>query len=143
MGLLTRSSEHNQRLPASYLKKVAYHALIDEIRRIRRRRETPLDEEATTTLEHDPEHLTAADGVLPYQDTGPDPERRAAGRELGRWISWCLERLAPTRRDALMLVLMGHTMPEAAAMLGQDLKQIQNRVSRGRRDLRQCLAQRV
>ncbi len=119
-----RKSEGNVELSSFYLHKVARSALIDEIRRLRRRQEVALDE--TMSESHPPA-------------PAPDPERTAAGRELGRAIQSCLGRLIRPRQAAVTLHLLGHSVPEAAKLLGWSLKKAENLVYRGLADLRGCL----
>ncbi|MDX1501349.1 MAG: RNA polymerase sigma factor [Thermoanaerobaculia bacterium] len=122
---LQRRSEGDRRFSASYLWRVAHSALVDEIRRIRRRGEEPLEENPVSTL--------AA--------TSPNPESEAYGRELGRQIEGCLARLVRPRRRAVTLYLLGHSVPEAARLLGEDRKRVENLVYRALADLRRCLEQ--
>jgi RNA polymerase sigma-70 factor (ECF subfamily) len=61
-------------LTASYLHKVAYSVLVDEIRRLTRRQETALDDETVDRV----------------AITTRDPERAAASRQIGRGIQDCL-----------------------------------------------------
>jgi RNA polymerase sigma-70 factor (ECF subfamily) len=121
-----RKSEGNAVLSSFYLQKVARSALIDEIRRRRRRQEVALDE---VTVESHPA-ARAPD---------PDPERAAAGRELGRAIQGCLGRLIRPRQVAVTLHLLGHSVPEAARLLGWSVKKAENLIYRGLADLRGCL----
>jgi RNA polymerase sigma-70 factor (ECF subfamily) len=109
---------------ASYLWRVAFTATVDEVRRRQRRREVPLDETSVTTL---------ADG------TAVDPEQRMAGRQLGAGILACLSGLIRSRRLALALHLQGHSVLEAARLLGWPAKKTENLVYRGLSDLRSCL----
>lgn len=122
-----KRGEVNGELSASYLRKVAYSAVVDEIRRCRRRSEVSLDEEQT---------------ALDRSTDGPDPERCAEGRELGRAIRECLGKLALPRRAAVTLHLQGHSVPEAAEMLSWSTKRTDNRIYRGLADLRRCLESR-
>ncbi len=96
---------------------------MDEIRRVRRRRESPND---------------AAFELL--ADRGADPATEASSRELGAAIRACLLRLAESRKLAVTLYLLGHTVPESARNLGWPLKKAENMVYRGLADLRRCLA---
>lgn len=121
MGIL-RESEGKAALNASYLWRVAYSATVDEIRRLRRRREVSLDEVS-------PE-------VLP---DASDPERSHAGNEIAQGVQACLGRLAEGRRLAVALHLQGHSVPEAAGLLGWGAKKVENLVYRGLADLRRCL----
>jgi RNA polymerase sigma-70 factor (ECF subfamily) len=109
---------------SSYLHKVAYSVLVDEIRRVRRRRETSLDAEAAE----------------PPRPQAADPERVAASSEIGRGIQSCLGHLAHDRRLAVTLHLQGHTVVEASRILDWPAKRTENLVYRGLADLRACLA---
>ena len=111
-------------LSPSYLYKVAYSALIDEIRRIRRRREDPLDESDS----------------MPTQAVHGNPEAIAAGQEIGRGVLDCLAGLNRDRRLSVTLYLQGHSVVEAARILEWPEKKTQNLVYRALADLRECLA---
>ena len=119
----TGETEGNPSLTSSYLYKVAYSVLVDEIRRERRRRETSLEEEAV------------AQQVI----TEESPERLAASHELGRGIQDCLTRMKRERRLAVTLYLQGHSVPDAARMVDWTVKRTENLVYRGLADLRECL----
>jgi RNA polymerase sigma-70 factor (ECF subfamily) len=120
--------EGNATFATSYLYKVAYSALVDEIRRVRRRREVAL--ESDPEEEGPPREFPAA---------GDDPERRAMSREVGRGIKTCLESLLPERRQAVALHLLGHSVQDAAWILDFPFKRTENLVYRGLADLRKCL----
>lgn len=105
---------------ASYVRKVAYTVTVDEIRRLRRRRESSLDNASEP------------------MDRG-NPERDLARREMGQSIQDCLVGLVMTRRRAVGLYLMGHSVPEASRILGWGRKKVENLVFRGLADLRSCL----
>ena len=126
--VLEARREGNDPLPASYLYKVAYTTLIDEIRRLRRRPEVPLEEGA------DDGGVSAPAGPSPR-----DPAALLAAAEVGRAIEGCLAHLAEPRRLAVTLHLQGHTVPEAAALLGWEEKRTENLVYRGMAELRRCL----
>ena len=115
--------EGNRAFASSYLYKVTHSVLVDEIRRVRRRRETDLEEE----------------GVAPVAVTRQDPERIAASQEIGRGIQDCLSRMSRERRLAVTLYLQGHSVPEASSVLDWPAKRTENLVYRGLADLRQCL----
>lgn len=120
-----RRREGNEPLSTFYLRRTAYSAVVDEIRRWRRRRETVLEQDATSAAE------------LVTEDAGP--ERRAASHELGRAIRACLAVMVAPRRSAVTLHLLGHTVPEVARLLGASAKRAENLVYRGLADLRTCL----
>lgn len=119
----TADGEGNRPFAASYLYKTAHSALVDEIRRVRRRRETDLKEET----------------VGPVAVTRQDPERLTASREIGRGIQDCLSRMSRERRQAVTLYLLGHSVPEASRVLDWPVKRTENLVYRGLADLRDCL----
>jgi RNA polymerase sigma-70 factor (ECF subfamily) len=118
-----RGAEEPPRLTRSYLYRAAHSALVDEIRRVRRRRETDLDD-------------AAAERVVGH---AADPERQAASLEIGRAIKSCLLAMKQERRLAVTLHLQGHTVAEAARLLGWTIKRTENLVYRGLGDLRNCL----
>ena len=119
-----RRREEGEAIPSSYLRKAAYSAVVDEIRRLRRRQETALDESGEET-----EWAAAA----------PDPEQRARGRETGRAIRDCLATLIRPRRSAVVLHLQGHKGAEVAGLLGWSAKRVENLTYRGIADLQRCL----
>ena len=65
------SDEGNRAVSTSYLYKVAYSGLVDELRRLRRRRETDLEEDAAT--------LTAGAGDDPSLQGGDGPDSILGG----------------------------------------------------------------
>jgi RNA polymerase sigma-70 factor (ECF subfamily) len=113
-------------LASSYLYRVVHSALVDEIRRVRRRREESLD-------------TTADQNGTRHSGTQLDPERIAASRQIGRGIQSCLARMQRDRRLAVTLYLQGHTVPEASRILAWSAKRTENLVYRGLSDLRDCL----
>lgn len=126
---IERASEGRRELTSFYLHRVAHSALVDEIRRWKRRGEVPLEvvsPDGESLRTHEP----AAEG---------DPESRAASRELGVAIRECLACLTKERRRAVTLHLQGHSVPEVARLLGWDGKRAENLVYRGLANLRQCL----
>jgi len=124
MHIVERRSpgEGNPAAVASYLYKVAYSVLVDELRRMRRRRETDLHEDAVLVAR-----------------AKEDPERTASARQIGRGIRGCLRAMKHERRLAVALHLQGHTVAEAARLLDWAFKRTENLVYRGLSDLRVCL----
>jgi RNA polymerase sigma-70 factor (ECF subfamily) len=112
-------------LSASYLKRAAYTAMIDEIRRLRRRREVPLEDPAVAERSAAP--------------SSSDPEASRASSEIAAGVASCLLRLTLARRSAVTLYLQGHSVPETGRILGWGAKKAENLVFRGLADLRQCL----
>lgn len=124
-----RASEGTRELTSFYLHRVAHSALVDEIRRRKRRAEVPL-ENTSAVGEH---------GSLHEPHAPDDPERQASCRELGFAVRNCLGCLARERRLAVTLHLQGHSVPEVARLLGWEAKRAENLVYRGLANLRQCL----
>ena len=120
-------SESDAELTPAYLSRVAYSAVIDEIRRRKRRNEI----DATPSL---------IDRVA--DEVQPSPERLANASQLADTLLQCLELQVPARRQALALYLQGHTIPEIAELLDWDFKKAANAVYRGLPDLRVALADR-
>ncbi len=114
-----------EEITASYLSRVAYHAVVDEIRRQRRRR-------SMAAIEEGVEDSAVAED--------PSPEAVAAGRELGLEIRDCMGQMARSRRLAVALHLEGRGATEIATMFEWKRKQADNLVYRGMGDLRRCLA---
>ena len=125
-------AEGSRPLSSFYLHRVAHSVLVDEIRRRKRRPEI--------SLEHDAEP----------EESGPrsepralgDPESHASFHELGVAVRDCLLDAKRERRLAVTLYLQGHSVPEAARILGWDAKRTENLIYRGLADLRQCLMKR-
>ena len=123
------TGEGNRPLSSFYLYRVAHSALVDEIRRRQRRREV--------ALEVDESEERRAGRVEP--PTAGDPEQDASHRELGLAVRDCLLAMTSDRRQAVMLHLQGHSVPDAARLLGWAVKRTENLVYRGLADLRRCL----
>ncbi len=124
-----RRAEGVRPLSSFYLHRAAHSALVDEIRRRKRRPEVSL-EATTATEEQSPRLEPRAQG---------DPESSASFRELGTAVRDCLLGAKRDRRLAVTLYLQGHSVPEAARILGWDAKRTENLIYRGLADLRQCL----
>jgi RNA polymerase sigma-70 factor, ECF subfamily len=130
---IQRKKEGTAEFSAFYLKKAAYSAMIDEIRRLRRRQEV--------SLEGGSEEEDSGSGAFDPAAPAPDPERASAGRQVGRAIRDCLGRMVPPRRHAVTLNLQGHSVPEIGRLLGWTAKKAENLVYRGMSDLRGCLGE--
>lgn len=121
---IAERSEGNATFAASYLWRVAYSVTVDEIRQLRRRQETSLEEAS----------------VAEVPDRAPrDPEARMVGRQIGAAIRDCVGRLSASRRAAVTLYLLGHSVPEIGRLLGWPPKRAENLVYRGVADVRRCL----
>ncbi|MBJ6761211.1 RNA polymerase sigma factor [Myxococcaceae bacterium JPH2] len=122
---LQRREPDRAQLSQAYLYRVAYTALIDELRRQSRRREVALEDLETGA---------------PQPEAPDNPERSAGASQIGRAVRDCLSRLVTDRRQAVTLHLQGHSVPEAAALLGWEDKRTENLVYRGMSALRACLS---
>ncbi len=118
-------TEGNPTFSSIYLLKSAHGEAVDEIRRRSRRRER-------TGME---------DTMLEHPLDVPDPERETMARSLGTEIRRCLEGIVPSRRVAVTLHLLGCPVPEVARRIGCPEKSADNRVYRGLKNLRECLAE--
>jgi RNA polymerase sigma-70 factor (ECF subfamily) len=117
-------SDGNRTFSSVYLEKSVCGAVVDEIRRVSRRRENPMED---------------LDAMEPRGGRPPNPEHEASAREVGRGILDCLGHLAKTRRMAVALYLHGCSVPEAAGRLGWSLHRTESLVYRGLANLRRCL----
>jgi RNA polymerase sigma-70 factor, ECF subfamily len=112
-------------IPASYLYRAAYNAVLDEVRRRRH---------AMEESGHGEEVFgTVSDGAA-------GPERSAASGEVAAAIRDCLRRLVASRKRALALYLEECSVAEVAAALGYTVKKASHLIYRGLVDLRTCLA---
>jgi len=133
-GAKRRDGEGSAELATSYLRKAAYSAVVDEIRRRKRRREIPLEDDG---VDMDAPIESGPIRALPANE--PDPERRSVSREVARAIRSCLGEMVRSRRRAVTLYLQGHRIKEVGALMGWDPKRAENLIYRGLADLRACL----
>jgi len=118
------NSEQNLTPKASYLWKVAHSVTVDEIRRVQRKRETPMD--------------PAEDGPNDRLEDERAGQDRAMW-ELGQAIRECLGTLESRRRRVVALHLLGHSLTNAAEHSGMRYNQVRNLLYRGLKGLRFCL----
>jgi RNA polymerase sigma-70 factor (ECF subfamily) len=123
------TGEGTRGLSSFYLYRVAHSALVDEIRRRQRRREVALEVDDSQGRE----------GAMLEPRAASNPEQDASLRELGAAVRDCLLSMSGDRRLAVTLYIQGHSVPEAARILGWAAKRTENLVYRGLADLRQCL----
>jgi RNA polymerase sigma-70 factor (ECF subfamily) len=121
---ILEKSDGDRSFSSLYLEKTVSCALVDEIRRVCRRRETTVEDEQ----------------VMKRIVSGrADPERSSRAREIQEGILDCLERLIRPRRLAVGLYLNGCSVPEAARLLEWTHRKTESLVYRGMADLRRCL----
>jgi RNA polymerase sigma-70 factor, ECF subfamily len=106
---------------AGYVYRAAYTALIDEIRRRRRLRETPIESEPLIASQTE------------------NPEQRVAARSIRAAVATCVSALMGPRRRAVVLKLQGYSLDEMSVVLESPRKRVENLLYRGLADLRQCL----
>ena len=111
---------------ASSLERVAMTAAIDAVRRVRARREEPL--EMPVDGEDEPR--------VTLPDPSISPERRAELAETGRRIELALAVLSEDRRIAVEMYLQGFEIDEIARTLDWTRGRARNLVYRGLADLR-------
>lgn len=128
--LLKRDGDDRQ-FTDTYLRKVAYTVLVDELRRSKRR------PEFSQNAPSSPDDASALDPA----SQRPNPEQATLGRELGAAIAACLTKIRMERRQAVLLYLAGYTLLESAQILGWPKKRTENSTYRGMADLRSCLEQ--
>lgn len=109
----------------SYIARVAYNAVVDEMRRQHRRR-------TLRTVDLD----TVSE---PVDESGSTPEAHVVTARLGDEVRDCLGNIARSRRLAVALYLEGRGATEIASMFDWKRKQADNLVYRGLGDLRRCL----
>jgi RNA polymerase sigma-70 factor (ECF subfamily) len=115
--------------PASYLQRVAATAVVDAVRRQRRRREAaPIDAPGEDGVVREP--------VSP----GPSPEGAAARSRLLAAAAGALGRLPDNRRLAVRLYLQGFSSVEVAEIAGWTEPKARNLLYRGLGTLRRELA---
>jgi len=118
-------SEESGDFGTSYLWKVGHSAVMDEIRRRRRRQEASLS---------DPSEQPDSAAV--------SPARRGASAELRREIHDGLRLLQEPRRWAVLLYLYGFSLRDSATTLGWTTKRVDNQRYRGLAELRDYLESR-
>jgi RNA polymerase sigma-70 factor (ECF subfamily) len=111
-------------ISTEYLARAAHSALIDEMRRRRRRSEIG---EGSDVLSHRPDLSPAG------------PEASLLAREISRHIIGCLVALPEQRRIASTLKLLGYSVGEISDLMRWPYKRTENLVYRGRANLRRCL----
>ena len=108
--------------PTSYVYRIAVR---ETVRALRRQQGGP---------------LAAPDGTLEaLPGPGPDPEKSAAGRELGAAVEEVLRRLQPERALAARASLAGFSVEELMEAQGWPYQKARNLIARGVADLRAAL----
>jgi len=118
--------------PASYIYRVAATTTVDAIRRLKARREEQLrDGEDEDSDDRGGRELAA--------DANSSPDRLAERRQLIHKVQGALNRIADSRRRAVVLHLEGLTTQEVARALGWSEPKARHLVYRGLKDMRREL----
>src|SRR6202171_319009 len=119
-----------------WLLRIGVNACYDQLRRRQRRPTDSLD--ALGVVESDQE-TSAAERLA---DPGPTPEERSLSAETARHIQEAIDRLPPDQRLTVVLCdVQGLSYDEAAQAMSVELGTVKSRLSRGRAQLRDLLAE--
>ena len=118
----------------AWLARIVKNACYDELRRQKRRPQTPLEE--LNPLD-EPEEVDSS-GVLTTEQEGP--EEAVDRQALAQAIQDCLEGLPLEFRMVAVLVdVQGYDYKEAAESIGSPLGTVKSRLARARTRLQDCL----
>ena len=118
----------------AWLLRIVTNACYDELRRQKRRPQTPLE-----PLTDEGEEMETPRWIA---DPSASPEEQLETAELDRAIQNCIENLPPDFRTVIVLTeIQGLDYKEAASALKTPLGTIKSRLARARSRLRDCLAQ--
>lgn len=118
----------------SWLMRIVTNACYDELRRQKRRPQTPMEE--LNPLE-EPEEVDSS-GVLTAESE--EPEAAADRQALAEALEQCLQNLPVEFRVVAVLVdVQGYDYKEAADSIGKPLGTIKSRLARARSRLQECL----
>jgi RNA polymerase sigma factor (sigma-70 family) len=117
---------------ASYIYRIVVSTTIDAIRRVKTRREEPLQ-----LAESSDQNNVATISLI--DDVERSPERLAERQQIVEKVKTCLARLPENRRRAVGLFLEEFSSQEIATLLGWSEPKARNLVYRGLNDLRVAL----
>ena len=116
----------------AWLLRIVTNACYDELRRQKRRPQTPLE-----PLTENDEEMETPRWIA---DSNASPEEQLETAELDQAIQDCIENLPPDFRTVVVLTeIQGLPYKEAAAVLKTPLGTIRSRLARARTRLRDCL----
>lgn len=116
----------------SWLLRIVTNACYDELRRQKRRPQTPLE-----PITEDGEEMEAPRWLA---DPAASPEEQLETAELDQAIQNCIENLPPDFRTVVVLTeIQGLDYKEAATVIKKPLGTIKSRLARARIRLRDCL----
>ena len=117
--------------PASYLYRIAATATIDAVRRVKARREEPLEEG---------DAVASADGSRLVDADARSPERLAMSGEIAAKVQAAIANLPDKRRRAVGLHLKGFSAREIGDLMQWTEAKARNLTYRGLKTLREQLA---
>ena len=124
--------ERNITDPASYLYRIAATAAIDAMRRVRARREHPLDDAGG-------DDGSGTHSASTLSSAARSPEQLAADSQTANRIREALTQLPENRRRAVGLHLQGFTSTEIGRLLDWSEPKARNLTHRGLKDLRRLM----
>ena len=118
----------------AWLMRIVTNACYDELRRQKRRPQTPLEELNPLDEPGEVDHA----GVLPAEIEGP--EAAAERSALASALEDCLQQLPPEFRSVALLVdVEGFDYREASQSIGRPVGTIKSRLARARQRMQECL----
>lgn len=116
----------------AWLLRIVTNACYDELRRRKRRPETPLE-----PLDSDKEEIESPRWIA---DPGETPEETTARAELAQALQNCIKALPEEFQTVAILVdVQGLDYQEASEVINKPLGTIKSRLARARSRLRECL----
>ncbi len=118
----------------AWLLRITTNACYDELRRLKRRPSSSLDDLTEKGI-----GLDAAQSMSSSPPAG-NPEVESERSELRRAIEGCLQNLPPEFRIVAILVdVQGYDYSETSEVIGKPIGTVKSRVARARERLRECL----
>jgi RNA polymerase sigma-70 factor (ECF subfamily) len=118
----------------AWLLRITTNACYDELRRLKRRPSSSLDDLTEKGIGLD------ASQSMSSSPPAENPEVEAERSELRRAIEGCLQNLPPEFRTVAILVdVQGYDYRETSEVIGKPIGTVKSRVARARERLRDCL----
>ena len=118
----------------AWLLRITTNACYDELRRLKRRPSSSLDDLTEKGVGLD------ASQSMSSSPSVENPEVEAERSELRRAIEGCLQNLPPEFRTVAILVdVQGYDYRETSEVIGKPIGTVKSRVARARERLRECL----
>jgi RNA polymerase sigma-70 factor (ECF subfamily) len=118
----------------AWLLRITTNACYDELRRLKRRPSSSLDDLTEKGVGLDESQSMSS------SPPAENPEVEAERSELRRAIEGCLQNLPPEFRTVAILVdVQGYDYRETSEVIGKPIGTVKSRVARARERLRECL----